>query len=79
MTQTLTTATLNLSAAAASISVAVLLVALKAWAAWSTGSTAMLGSLADTMLDLVASLDKRTLVQAGTLVQTNKLAKHVLV
>ena len=56
MTQTLTTATLNRSAAAASISVAVLLVALKAWAAWSTGSTAMLGSLADTMLDLVASL-----------------------
>ncbi|MEZ5734552.1 MAG: cation diffusion facilitator family transporter [Novosphingobium sp.] len=51
-----TTATLNRSAAAASISVAAFLVALKAWAAWSTGSTAMLGSLADTMLDLVASL-----------------------
>ena len=30
--------------------------ALKAWAAWSTGSMAMLGSLADTALDLIASL-----------------------
>lgn len=47
---------LNRSAAFASISVAALLVAIKAWAAWSTGSTAMLGSLADTALDLVASL-----------------------
>lgn len=49
-------ARLNRSAALASISVAVLLVALKVWAAWTTGSTAMLGSLADTVLDLVASL-----------------------
>jgi ferrous-iron efflux pump FieF len=47
---------LNRSAAVASILVAALLVAIKAWAAWSTGSTAMLGSLADTALDLVASL-----------------------
>ncbi|MCC6827630.1 MAG: cation diffusion facilitator family transporter [Novosphingobium sp.] len=47
---------LNRSAAMASISVALFLVLLKAWAAWSTGSTAMLGSLADTMLDLIASL-----------------------
>lgn len=47
---------LNRSAAYASISVALLLVSLKAWAAWTTGSTAMLGSLADTALDLVASL-----------------------
>jgi len=47
---------LNRSAAFASISVAVFLVALKAWAAWSTGSTAMLGSLADTVLDLIASM-----------------------
>jgi len=47
---------LTRSAAYASISVATLLVLLKAWAAWSTGSTAMLGSLADTVLDLVASL-----------------------
>jgi ferrous-iron efflux pump FieF len=49
-------ARLNRSAAFASISVAATLVALKGWAAWSTGSTAMLGSLADTALDLVASL-----------------------
>ncbi len=49
-------ALLNRSAALASIAVALLLVGLKAWAAWSTGSTAMLGSLADTVLDLVASL-----------------------
>lgn len=47
---------LNRSAAAASIAAALLLLALKGWAAWSTGSTAMLGSLADTALDLVASL-----------------------
>lgn len=47
---------LNRSAAYASITVAVLLLAMKGWAAWSTGSTAMLGSLADTTLDLVASL-----------------------
>lgn len=47
---------LNRSAAFASISVALFLVVLKAWAAWSTGSTAMLGSLADTVLDLIASL-----------------------
>ena len=49
-------ASLNRSAALASIATAVLLVALKGWAAWSTGSTAMLGSLADTALDLAASL-----------------------
>ena len=47
---------LNRSAAYASIFVASLLLAMKAWAVWSTGSTAMLGSLADTTLDLVASL-----------------------
>lgn len=47
---------LNRSAAYASISVALLLVGLKGWAAWTTGSTAMLGSLADTTLDLVASV-----------------------
>nr|WP_091147633.1 cation diffusion facilitator family transporter [Novosphingobium sp. CF614] len=47
---------LNRTAALASIGVATLLLAIKAWAAWSTGSTAMLGSLADTTLDLVASL-----------------------
>jgi ferrous-iron efflux pump FieF len=49
-------AMLNRSAALASITVALLLVGLKGWAAWTTGSTAMLGSLADTVLDLVASM-----------------------
>ncbi|GGB90078.1 transporter [Novosphingobium endophyticum] len=49
-------ADLNRSAAIASISAALFLLALKGWAAWSTGSTAMLGSLADTTLDLIASL-----------------------
>ena len=48
--------TLNRSAAWASIAVATLLLAMKGWAAWTTGSTAMLGSVADTALDLVASL-----------------------
>lgn len=47
---------LRRSAALASIAVAVFLLALKGWAAWRTGSTAMVGSLADTLLDLVASL-----------------------
>ncbi|MBN8483678.1 MAG: cation diffusion facilitator family transporter [Sphingomonadales bacterium] len=47
---------LNRSAALASIAVALLLVGLKLWAVFSTGSTAMLGSLADTALDLIASL-----------------------
>ncbi|MES2147740.1 MAG: cation diffusion facilitator family transporter [Pseudomonadota bacterium] len=43
-------------AAIASVSLALTLLAAKTWAAWSTGSTAMLGSLADTALDVVASL-----------------------
>ena len=47
---------LNRSAAYASITMATLLVGLKGWAAWSTGSTAMMGSLADTALDLVSSI-----------------------
>ncbi|PNU01678.1 cation diffusion facilitator family transporter [Novosphingobium guangzhouense] len=47
---------LNRSAAIASIGAASLLIAIKGYAAWSTGSTAMLGSLADTVLDLVASV-----------------------
>ena len=50
------TGQLNRSAAYASIAVAALLLALKAWAVWTTGSTSMLGSLADTALDLIASL-----------------------
>ena len=44
------------SAALASIATALFLAALKGWAVWRTGSTAMLGSLADTALDLIASL-----------------------
>ncbi len=44
------------SAAMTSIAVAVILVALKTWASWKTGSTAMLGSLADSALDLIASI-----------------------
>ena len=47
---------LNRRAALASIALAAALLALKAWAAIATGSLAMLGSLADTALDLVASL-----------------------
>lgn len=43
-------------AAIASVTVALLLGLLKAWAAWRTGSVAMLASLADSALDLVASL-----------------------
>ena len=49
-------AQLTSRAAIASISMALFLVALKTWAAWDTGSVAMLGSLADTTLDLIASL-----------------------
>ena len=49
-------ARLTRSAAFASIGMAVFLAALKLWAVWRTGSTAMLGSLADTALDLVASV-----------------------
>ena len=43
-------------AALASVATACLLLALKSYAAFQTGSVAMLGSLADTGLDLVASL-----------------------
>lgn len=49
-------AALNRSAALASITMASVLVAIKGYGAWTTGSTAMLGSLADTALDLVASV-----------------------
>lgn len=49
-------ATLNRKAALASIIVALLLAGMKVWAVISTGSVAMLGSLADTALDLVASV-----------------------
>jgi ferrous-iron efflux pump FieF len=43
-------------AALASIAMALFLIALKAWASLQTSSMAMLGSLADSTLDLVASL-----------------------
>ncbi|WP_213981519.1 cation diffusion facilitator family transporter [Sphingomonas sp. dw_22] len=43
-------------AALASVASAVLLGSLKAYAAWRTGSVAVLASLADSLLDLVASL-----------------------
>ena len=49
-------ARLTRRAALASVAVAVILLGLKAWAAWATASMAMLGSLADTALDLAASL-----------------------
>lgn len=49
-------AQLTSRAALASISTALFLVGLKIWASWGTGSVAMLGSLADTGLDLLASL-----------------------
>lgn len=72
MTKHDNSASLNRSAAYASISVALLLVGLKAWAALSTGSTAMLGSLADTTLDLIASV--ATL--AGVWVAAQPADKH---
>lgn len=43
-------------AALASVATALFLLVLKAWAALATGSVAMLGSLADTALDVIASL-----------------------
>jgi ferrous-iron efflux pump FieF len=49
-------ATLSSRAAMASVALAVTLLLAKAWAAAETDSTAMLGSLADTALDLVASV-----------------------
>jgi ferrous-iron efflux pump FieF len=49
-------ATLTSRAAMASISMATFLLLLKLWASAETGSVAMLGSLADTGLDLLASL-----------------------
>ena len=47
---------LTTRAAVASVATAIFLLLLKAFAAWQTGSVAMLGSLADTSLDFVASL-----------------------
>ncbi|HEY0131655.1 MAG TPA: cation diffusion facilitator family transporter, partial [Allosphingosinicella sp.] len=47
---------LTTRAALASVTTALFLLVLKGYAAWTTGSIAMLGSLADTGLDLLASL-----------------------
>jgi len=49
-------AALTTRAALASVAMALVLLALKAYAALETGSVAMLGSLADTGLDVIASL-----------------------
>jgi ferrous-iron efflux pump FieF len=49
-------AALTARAAMASIAMALILIGLKAWAALQTSSMAMLGSLADSGLDLIASL-----------------------
>jgi ferrous-iron efflux pump FieF len=49
-------AALTTRAALASVAMALMLLGLKAYAALATGSVAMLGSLADTALDVVASL-----------------------
>jgi len=46
----------NVRAGIASVTVALALIGLKGYASWTTGSAAMLGSLADTALDLIASL-----------------------
>jgi ferrous-iron efflux pump FieF len=43
-------------AALASVTLALILLIAKAWAAYATDSTAMLGSLADTALDVIASI-----------------------
>jgi ferrous-iron efflux pump FieF len=43
-------------AAIASVSMALFLVSLKIWASWETSSIAMLGSLADSALDIIASV-----------------------
>lgn len=60
-------ARLTRMAALASVSAALLLLALKGFAAWRTGSVAMLGSLADTGFDLAASLITLWAVQLAAL------------
>ena len=47
---------LAMRAALASVAMATSLLVLKGFGAWHTGSVAMLGSLADTALDLLASI-----------------------
>jgi ferrous-iron efflux pump FieF len=60
-------AILSSRAALASVALALVLLCAKSWAALVTGSTAMLGSLADTALDLVASLATLTGVRIAAL------------
>ena len=52
----MTSARLTRNAALASVATAIFLIVLKGYAAWTTHSVAMLGSLADSGLDLIASL-----------------------
>ena len=56
MTEAELRARLTTRAALASLATALFLLGLKGWAAFATGSVAMLGSLADTALDVMASL-----------------------
>ena len=68
-------ARLTRSAALASTGVAIILLVLKMWAAWATGSVSMLGSLADTGLDLLASL--LTLFAVGLAAQPVEIDSRV--
>jgi ferrous-iron efflux pump FieF len=54
-------------AALASVTLALVLLVAKAWAAYQTGSTAMLGSLADTALDVIASITTLTGVRIAAI------------
>ena len=65
-------AKLTARAAIASIAMAVTLIGLKAWAAVQTSSMAMLGSLADSSLDLIASL----VVLLGVRVAAAPVSRH---
>ena len=60
-------ARLTTRAAVASVTLALVLLLAKGWAALVTGSTAMLGSLADTALDLVAGIATLTGVRIAAL------------
>jgi ferrous-iron efflux pump FieF len=58
---------LSTRAALASVALALVLLVAKGWAAWVTDSTAMLGSLADTGLDVIASLTTLTGVRIAAI------------
>ena len=74
-------ARLTTRAAIASSVMAAGLVVLKVWAALNTGSVAMLGSLADTALDLLASLSSRELHhrpdRSGAPLPADQLAERI--